>query len=385
MARKKYGKHSKTPAATSATARRSHVALGAATAVVGASLALGVTPAFAQTGATTPVAPAQPGNSAAQPAASVNNKPANPQTPVAKQGDKKQVETKVDKKQADTAEKAERGGVSSTKPAAGNNAAGNKVAGNSSVAPQAPNTVQGTNRDANPAPDKGPQANSTVELSNEKKDTLPNMYAWGSSNNVYIENGQNQEVKFILKPTDGVAVTKVAIFPNDNIDINGRNAKQFVEYRTDGDDTWHQAYSGKYSFVTNNADGSATLTMSPMYRDNKMPAAGYAANRCIYVYGMKDGQEVLLYKTNIARAATLIPPKKTGSVVLKYNEELTDEQIRAKQTPKKKHIKPVLRTLKPTSSPTLATSPRSCLLPLRATTRALISQLLQTRTASPMM
>lgn len=110
MARKKYGKHSKTPAATSATARRSHVALGAATAVVGASLALGVTPAFAQTGATTPVAPAQPGNSAAQPAASVNNKPANPQTPVAKQGDKKQVETKVDKKQADTAEKAERGG-----------------------------------------------------------------------------------------------------------------------------------------------------------------------------------------------------------------------------------------------------------------------------------
>lgn len=110
MARKKYGKHSKTPAVTSATARRSHVALGAATAVVGASLALGVTPAFAQTGATTPVAPAQPGNSAAQPAASANNKPANPQTPVAKQGDKKQVETKADKKQADTAEKAERGG-----------------------------------------------------------------------------------------------------------------------------------------------------------------------------------------------------------------------------------------------------------------------------------
>ncbi len=326
MARKKYGKHSKTPAATSATARRSHVALGAATAVVGASLALGVTPAFAQTGATTPVAPAQPGTPTAQPAAPANNKPAKAQTPVVKQGDKKQVETKVDKKQADTAEKTERGGVSSTKPAAGN-----KVAGNSSVAPQAPKAVQGTDRDVNPAPAPKPQANSTVELSKDKKDTLPNMYAWGSSNNVYIENGQNQEVKFILKSADGVAVTKVAIFPNDNIDINGRNAKQFVEYRTDdADGTWHQAYSGKYSFVTNKADGSATLTMSPMYRNNNMAAAGYAANRCIYVYGMKDGQEVLLYKTNIARAATLIPPKKTGSVVLKYNEELTDEQIRAK-------------------------------------------------------
>ena len=62
MARKKSGKHSKTPAATSATARRSSIALGAATAVVGASLALGVTPAFAQTGTTVqpgdPVVPA---------------------------------------------------------------------------------------------------------------------------------------------------------------------------------------------------------------------------------------------------------------------------------------------------------------------------------------
>ena len=315
MARKKYGKHSKTPAATSATARRSHVALGAATAVVGASLALGVTPAFAQTGAA-----AQPGTTTAQPGANNNLKPADKKD-AGKPADKKQVETKNNKKLDGQAEKTERGGVSSTKPAA---------ASNGSVTP-APKTVQGTAREASPAPAPKPQANSTIELSKDKKDTLPNMYAWGKSDNVYIENGQNQEVKFILKSADGVAVTKVAIFPNDNIDINGRNAKQFVEYRTDdADGTWHQAYSGKYSFVTNKADGSATLTMSPMYRDNKMPAAGYAANRCIYVYGMKDGQEVLLYKTNIARAATLIPPKKTGSVVLKYNEELTDEQIRAK-------------------------------------------------------
>ena len=58
MARKKSGKHSKTPAATSATARRSSIAFGAATAVVGASLALGVTPAFAQTGAAGAPAPA---------------------------------------------------------------------------------------------------------------------------------------------------------------------------------------------------------------------------------------------------------------------------------------------------------------------------------------
>ena len=155
------------------------------------------------------------------------------------------------------------------------------------------------------------------------------MYAWGSSNNVYIENGQKQEVKFILKSADGVAVTKVAIFPNDNIDIDSENGKKYIEYRSDNKNA-HQSYSGEYSLVTN-GDGSATLTMSKLYRDGKLNGAqGYAANRSIYVYGMKDGKEVLLYKTNIARTATIIPPKKTGSIVLKYNEELTDEQIRAK-------------------------------------------------------
>lgn len=154
------------------------------------------------------------------------------------------------------------------------------------------------------------------------------MYAWGSTDNTYTENGQNTSVKITLKSADGIAVTKVAIFPNDNIDINGRNAKDFVEYKT-GDDKAHQPYSGEYAFATNN-DGSATLTVNKLYRNNNMAAAGYAANRCIYVYGMKDGQEVLLYKTNIARAATLIPPKKTGSFVLRYDQKLEDKTIREK-------------------------------------------------------
>lgn len=154
------------------------------------------------------------------------------------------------------------------------------------------------------------------------------MYAWGSSDNTYIENGQNTSVKITLKSADGVSVTKVAIFPNDNIDINGRNAKDFVEYKT-GDDKAHQPYSGEYGFTTN-SDGSATLTVNKLYRNNNMAAAGYAANRCIYVYGIKDGQEVLLYKTNIARAATLVPPKKTGSFVLRYDQKLEDKDIREK-------------------------------------------------------
>ena len=321
MARKKSGKHSKTPAATSATARRSSIALGAATAVVGASLALGVTPAFAQTGAAG--APAQPAGSAAQSGANNNQKPADNKKDAGKPADKKQVETKNNKKLGAKAAETEQG-VSSTKPAAGNNAA----ASNGSVTP-APKTVQGKDREASPAPAPKPQANSTIELSKKKKDTLPNMYAWGKSDNVYSKDGQGQEVTFKLNPADGIAVTKVAIFPNDNIDINGENAKKYIEYRSDK--AGNQPYSGTYSLTTN-GDGSAILKMSSLFRDGKLDSgAAYVANRCIYVYGTdKDGKDVLLYKTNIARAATIIPPKKTGSIVLKYNEELTDEQIRAK-------------------------------------------------------
>ena len=188
----------------------------------------------------------------------------------------------------------------------------------------------GEDRDAtNQQPNPGSQANSTIELSEKTKDTLPNMYAWGSSDNVYIEKGQNQEVKFILKPADGVSVTKVAIFPSDTNGIESTSSRVFLEYYSD-DTNAHQSYSGTYDFKANN-DGSATLTMSKLYREGRINGAqGYAANRCIYVYGTKDGKTVLLYKTNVARAATLIPPKNAGSIVLKYNEELTEKQIQDK-------------------------------------------------------
>lgn len=154
------------------------------------------------------------------------------------------------------------------------------------------------------------------------------MYAWGSSDNVYIKEGQNQKVTFKFeKPSDGSTITKVAIFPSDTNGVENAKSRKYLEYYSDSDE--HQPYSGEYAFAAN-TDGSATLTMSTMYRNNNMAAAGYVANRCIYVYGMKDGQEVLLYKTNVARAATLIPPKNAGSIVLKYNEELTAQQIQDK-------------------------------------------------------
>ena len=313
MARKHHAKHSKNTILASASAHSfSKLSVGAASAVAVASLALSAAPALAQTESTPTAAQQTAPTPAGKVQTHVNNKDVTA-TSVKAVTDNSPKKTDTDKKEA--VKKEQVGG------------------GNLGKAPQKNTTVQevasskGFDRAATPAP--APKVNSEITLSKETKDTLPNMYAWGKSDNVYIESGQNQEVTFKFeKPSDGSTITKVAIFPNDNIDIKNKNAKGFVEYYSaDGD--WHQAYSGKYAFTTSN-DGSATLKMTHLYRDNKMPAAGYSAMRCIYVYGMKDGQEVLLYKTNIVRAATLIPPKTTGSIVLRYDQKLEDNTIREK-------------------------------------------------------
>ena len=189
-------------------------------------------------------------------------------------------------------------------------------------------SVTSTYSDRSATPASAPKVNSEITLSKETKDTLPNLYAWGSSDNTYILKGQNQEVKFkFAKPTDGSTITKVAIFPSDGNTVDNTKSRRFLEYYSDS--TENQPYSGKYDFKVNN-DGTATLTMTKLYRDANMAAEKYAANRCIYVYGIKDGKESVLYKTNIVRAATLIPPKTAGSIVLKYNEALTEKQIQDK-------------------------------------------------------
>ena len=185
-----------------------------------------------------------------------------------------------------------------------------------------------SDRSATPAP--ASKVNSEITLSQETKDTLPNLYAWGSSDNVYIEKGQNQAVTFkFAKPTDGSTITKVAIFPTDTNGVENTKSRGYLEYYSD-DANAHKPYSGVYDFKVNKSDGTATLTMTKLYRDANMAAEKYAANRCIYVYGIKDGKESVLYKTNIVRAATLVPPKTAGSIVLKYNEKLTEQRIQDK-------------------------------------------------------
>ncbi|EIK85411.1 FIVAR domain-containing protein [Gardnerella greenwoodii] len=194
-------------------------------------------------------------------------------------------------------------------------------------------TTVGQDRDASAAPEPKPQANNTINLSKDTKDNLPNMYAWGKSNNVYIEDGQNKSVTInFAKPDDGYTITKVAIFPSDGNTVDNKKSRGFLEYYSDPSaKDEHKPYSGIYDFKVN-PDGTATLTMSKLYRDGNLKSGeSYSANRCIYLYGTdKDGKTVVLYKTNIVRAATLIPPKTAGSIVLQYDEKLNEDQIQAK-------------------------------------------------------
>ena len=199
------------------------------------------------------------------------------------------------------------------------------AAENPQIATTGPN--YGEDREANPEP----SVSNQINISEDTKNSVPNMYAWGSSNNTYIESGQSNTVTFnFAKPTDGYKISSIAIFPAQNNDLSTDKGRNAAEYYS-GNAKLYKSYSGKYGFTAND-DGSAKLEMTPLFRDGNLNSgSAYAANRCIYVYGRKDdGKEVLLYKTNIARAATLIPPKTAGSIVLKYNEELTAQRIQDK-------------------------------------------------------
>lgn len=339
---------------------------GAAGVIAGAAIAFGATPAMAAEAPTsTPVNPATPANTQdvtanngdskkkteAEDAKDEGKGKAEGETASAegseasdskKAEDSKKTATDTTKKEEAKKEQPEQ-----TKPAEQTvvNTEGAKTDKETTDSTPANTVAQGEERAAGYAANQGsevtyaadedrevsPQANSTIKLSKDTKDTLPNMYAWGKSDNVYIENGQNQEVTFKFeKPSDGSTITKVAIFPSDTNGVENAKSRGFLEYYSD-DANAHQSYSGTYEFKVDSSDGTATLTMTNLYRKANMAAEKYAANRCIYVYGKdKEGKDVLLYKTNIVRAATLVPPKNAGSIVLKYNEKLTEKQIQDK-------------------------------------------------------
>lgn len=292
---------------------------GAAGVIAGAAIAFGATPAMAADATSTPVDPSASANTQDLTAKNDDSKKKAGETNQNKQTEVKKQDNQTVVNADNTEGKTDKQAADST-PAPSSTPAG-ALAG--------PN--YGQVREADPAP--APKVNSTIELSQDKKDTLPNLYAWGSSDNVYIEKGQNQSVTFkFAKPSDGSTITKVAIFPSDGNTVDNTKSRKFLEYYSDAAAVnEHQPYSGTYEFKVD-TDGTATLTMTKLYRDGNLKSGeSYSANRCIYVYGTdKDGKTVVLYKTNIVRAATLIPPKTAGSIVLKYNEELTAQQIQDK-------------------------------------------------------
>ena len=292
---------------------------GAAGVIAGAAIAFGATPAMAADATSTPVDTSTSANAQDLTAKKDDSKKQAGETNQNKQTEVKKQDNQTVVNADNTEGKTDKQATDST-PAPSSTPAG---------APAGPN--YGQVREADPAP--APKVNSTIELSQDKKDTLPNMYAWGSSDNVYIEKGQNQSVTFkFAKPSDGSTITKVAIFPSDGNTVDNTKSRKFLEYYSDAAAVnEHQPYSGTYEFKVD-TDGTATLTMTKLYRDGNLKSGeSYSANRCIYVYGTdKDGKTVVLYKTNIVRAATLIPPKTAGSIVLKYNEELTAQQIQDK-------------------------------------------------------
>ena len=178
-------------------------------------------------------------------------------------------------------------------------------------------------------PDTTDTSNTKIDIDENNADTMPNVYGWGSSDNTYSVDGEKHTITFhFAKPKDG-NITSIAIFPAKTNGFNNEKSERGIDFYSKNSGK-HQAYSGEYEFTANN-DGSADLKMTTLFRDGNLNggAEKYTASRSIFVYVTKDNNETVAYKTNVFRAVTLVPPKTSGSVVLKYNEQLTPEKVQA--------------------------------------------------------
>ncbi len=177
-------------------------------------------------------------------------------------------------------------------------------------------------------PDTTDKDNTKIEVNESNAETMPNVYGWGSSDNTYSVDGEKHTITFhFAKPKDG-DITSIAIFPAKTNGFNNAKSERGIDFYSK-DPGKHQDYSGEYTF-TPNTDGSADLKMTTLFRNGNIGGAEkYTASRSIFVYVTKDNKETVAYKTNVFRAVTLVPPKTSGSVVLKYNRELTPEMVQA--------------------------------------------------------
>ncbi|RIY16087.1 peptidase, partial [Bifidobacteriaceae bacterium WP012] len=271
--------------------------VGAAGVLAGAAFAFGATPAMAAeagAAADTNTAPVTAGEKAGKKADADEkgkdvetgksqtdaNKEAGEQSDKKAESDKKEDANKLEEnKQTEEKSGAKQGDQSVVKT---DDKKSDEEKQKQETTTAADTTTDGQDREASTTPEPKPQSNSTIELSQDKKDTLPNMYAWGKSDNVYVESGQNTSVTFkFAAPADGYKISNIAIFPTDTNGVENTKSRKYLEYYSaPGAENEHKPYSGTYDFKVKD-DGSATLTMTKLYRDGSLKSGeSYSANRC---------------------------------------------------------------------------------------------------------
>lgn len=312
---------------------------GAAGVIAGAAIAFGATPAMAAETTSTPVDTSKSAN--AQDLTANNDaskKPADEtkpteQTEVKKQADQTVVNvegTETNKKAVDNTPAPS----SATAETTANKRTKRSLEDNQpyTITSESQDRAEGdsTNQDPNKInPDTTDTTNTKINIDENNADTMPNVYGWGSSDNTYSVDGEKHTVTFhFAAPKDG-KITSIAIFPAKTNGFNNEKSERGIDFYSKNSGK-HQAYSGEYEFTAND-DGSADLKMTTLFRDGNLNggAEKYTASRSIFVYVTKDNNETVAYKTNVFRAVTLVPPKTSGSVVLKYNEQLTPEKVQS--------------------------------------------------------
>ena len=316
--------------------------VGAAGVIAGAAFAFGATPAMAAEAG----AAAAPTDAAQTPVAPGDKAGADKKADAGKNADGKAADGKSDANPEDKKAEAKEADKNNQTVTTDDNGDESTVVRSrskrdlSDKAPQSDDTAsENKDRAANGAENQDPNkikpaaqddGSTKIEINKDNAGTVPNVYGWGSSDNTYSVDGENHTITFhFAAPKDGGKITNIAILPSITNGLDNATGRKSAEYYS-GNDSLHQGYSGNYTF-NKNEDGSADLTMSTLFRDGNLNggAEKYAANRSIFVYVTKDNSETIAYKTNAFRAATLVPPKTAGSVVLKYNQPLTEEQIQA--------------------------------------------------------
>lgn len=78
-------------------------------------------------------------------------------------------------------------------------------------------------------PDTSDSTNTKIEINENNADTVPNAYAWGSSDNTYSLDGEKHTVTFhFAKPKDGSKITSIAIFPAKTNGFNNEKSEREV-------------------------------------------------------------------------------------------------------------------------------------------------------------